>query len=180
MKTNRLSNSIQDALNKQVTNEAEAAQIYISFAAWASGEGYTGILSFLFRHATEERSHMMKIVTYILERGANVKVETIPAPGEPPTSIQNCFEQVFKQEVSNTKAIFKIVKMSFDEEDWATWRFMQWFVKEQTEEETLSLNLLDKIKIAGGANATNDALYILDKDLQKMSDDLQLAERKVA
>lgn len=180
MKTNRLSNSIQDALNKQVTNEAEAAQIYISFAAWASGEGYTGISSFLFRHATEERSHMMKIVTYILERGANVKVETIPAPGEPPTSIQNCFEQVFKQEVSNTKAIFKVVKMSFDEEDWATWRFMQWFVKEQTEEETLSLNLLDKIKIAGGANATNDALYILDKDLQKMSDDLQLAERKVA
>jgi len=180
MKTNRLSNSIQDALNKQVTNEAEAAQIYISFAAWASREGYTGISSFLFRHATEERSHMMKIVAYILERGANVNVETIPAPGEPPTSIQNCFEQVFKQEVSNTKAIFKIVKMSFDEEDWATWRFMQWFVKEQTEEETLSLNLLDKIKIAGGANATNDALYVLDKDLQKMSDDLQLAERKVA
>ncbi len=27
---------------------------------------------------------------------------------------------------------------------------MQWFVKEQTEEETLALNLLDKIKIAGG------------------------------
>ena len=41
--------------------------------------------------------------------------------------------------------------MSFDEEDWATWHFMQWFVKEQTEEETLALNLLDKIKISGGA-----------------------------
>jgi ferritin len=37
--------------------------------------------------------------------------------------------------------------MSFDEEDWATWHFMQWFVKEQTEEETLALNLLDKIKL---------------------------------
>ena len=180
MKTNRLSNSIQAALNKQVTNEAEAAQIYISFATWASGEGYAGISNFLFRHATEERSHMMKIVAYILERGATVKVEPIPAPGESPTSIQNCFEPVFKQEVSNTKVIFKIVKMSFDEEDWATWHFMQWFVKEQTEEETLSLNLLDKIKIAGGANVTNDALYILDKDLQKMSDHLQLAERKIA
>jgi ferritin len=180
MKTNRLSTSIQDALNKQVTNEAEAAQLYIAFAAWASGEGYAGISNFLFRHANEERGHMMKIVAYILERGANVKVETIPAPGEPPTSIQNCFEQVLKQEVSNTKAIFKIVKMSFDAEDWATWHFMQWFVNEQTEEETLSLNLLDKIKIAGGANATNDALYILDKDLQRMSDHLQLAERKIA
>ena len=49
----------------------------------------------------------------------------------------------------NTKAVYKIVKLSLDEEDWATWNFMQWFVKEQTEEETLALNLLDKIKIAG-------------------------------
>jgi ferritin len=47
--------------------------------------------------------------------------------------------------------------MSFDEEDWATWYFMQWFVKEQTEEETLALNLLDKIKIAGGVNASGEA-----------------------
>ena len=30
--------------------------------------------------------------------------------------------------------------MSLKEEDWATWNFMQWFVKEQIEEETLALN----------------------------------------
>lgn len=177
MKTNRLSNSLQTALNTQMTKEAEAAQIYLSFAAWASDEGYAGIANFLFRHANEERSHMMKIVTYILERGAKVKIEAIPAPGKTPTSILNCFEQVFEQEVANTKAIFKIVKKSFEEEDWATWQYLQWFVQEQTEEETLSLNLLDKIKIAGGANATSDALYLLDKDLQKMSDAMLSSEK---
>ena len=70
--------------------------------------------------------------------------------------------------------------MSFEEEDWATWHFMQWFVKEQTEEETLALNLLDKIKIAGGVNASGEALYNLDKDLQTKSDDAVLAEDKTA
>ena len=45
----------------------------------------------------------------------------------------------------------------------ATWHFMQWFIKEQTEEETLALNLLDKIKISGGATASGDALYNIDK-----------------
>lgn len=44
---------------------------------------------------------------------------------------------------------YEMVKMSCVEEDWATWHLMQWFVKEQTEEETLALNLLDKINIAG-------------------------------
>lgn len=114
----------------------------------------------------------------LLERGAKVNIEAIPAPPQQPTSIQNCFEQIFEQEVDNTRGIYKLVKMSFDEEDWATWHFMQWFVKEQTEEETLALNLLDKIKIAGGVSASGEALYNLDKDLQTKSGDAVLAEEK--
>lgn len=180
MEKNRLSNSLQAALNTQMTKEAEAAQIYLAYAAWASGEGYAGIANFLFRHAGEERNHMMKFLEYILERGAKVQLEAIAAPGKAPTNIQECFDRVFEQEVDNTKSIYKIVKMSFDEGDWATWHFMQWFVKEQTEEETLALNLLDKIKIAGGKNASGEALYILDKDLQSKSDDATLAEEKTA
>jgi ferritin len=66
--------------------------------------------------------------------------------------------------------------MSFDEEDWATWNFMQWFVKEQTEEETLALNLLDKIKIAGGEKASDSALYALDRELKTKPDDATLAQ----
>ena len=70
--------------------------------------------------------------------------------------------------------------MSLDEEDWATWRFMQWFVKEQTEEEKLSINLLDKIRIAGGEKASGDVLYALDRDLEKTPDEAILAENKTA
>jgi len=165
-----------EVLNEQMTKEAHAAQIYLSYAAWADDKGYEGIANFLFRHAHEERNHMMKILEYILERGAKVKVTAIPAPDSDPKSIYNLFEKVFMQEVQNTQAIYKIVKMSFDEMDWATWNFMQWFVKEQVEEETLAMNLLDKAKIAGGENAKDDALYQLDKDLAKTPDEARLAE----
>jgi ferritin len=180
MNTNRLSESLRVALNDQMTKEGHASQIYISYAAWAAGEGYDGIANFLFRHAEEERNHMMKVLEYILARGAKVKVKAIPAPLPDPTSVQNCFDKVFEQEVDNTKSIYKIVKMSLTEEDWATWRFMQWFVKEQTEEEELALSLLDKVKIAGGEKATSSALYSLDKDLKKEPDDVVLPEEKTA
>ena len=60
--------------------------------------------------------------------------------------------------------------MSFDEEYWATWNFIQWFVKEQIEEETLAMELLDKLKIAGGEKASSDALYSFDRDLGKTAD----------
>lgn len=180
MNTNRLSVTIQTALNAQMTKEAHASQIYLSYAAWAAEQGYDGISNFLFRHAQEERNHMMKVLEYILERGGEVKVEAIPAPPPNPTSVQHCFEKVLEHEIDNTNAIYRIVKMSFTEEDWATWNFMQWFVKEQTEEETMALNLLDKIKIAGGLKASGDALYNLDRDLEKTPDDAVLAQEKTA
>lgn len=180
MNTNRLSANIQSALNEQMTREAHAAQIYLSYGAWADSEGFNGIANFLFRHAEEERNHMMKLLEYIMERGGSVKIEAIPAPTANPTNIQNCFEKVFEQEIDNTKWIYKLVKMSLDAEDWATWRFMQWFVKEQTEEEKLSINLLDKIKIAGGNKASGDVLYALDRDLEHEPDEAILAENKTA
>ena len=176
MKTNRLSETLTQTLNDQMTKEAHASQIYLSYAVWADSEGYGGIANFLFRHSGEERNHMMKILEYILKRGAKPRILTIPAPPSDPTSVNNCFEKVFQHEVDNTNAVYKIVKMAFDEEDWITWNFMQWFVKEQDEEETLALELLDKIKISGGEKATAEALYELNKDLGKTPDNATLAQ----
>lgn len=176
IKTSRLSENLSKALNEQMTVEAHASQIYLSYGAWADGNGYGGIANFLFRHAAEERNHMMKFLQYILKRGAKVIVTSIPAPTADPLSVNNCFEKIFQQECDNTKSIYKLVKMSLEEEDWATWNFMQWFVKEQTEEENLAISLLDKIKIAGGEKATSTALYELDKDLQSAPDEVKLAQ----
>jgi ferritin len=137
METNRLSPTLAAALNAQMTNEAHNAQIYLAYA-------------------NEERNHMMKFLEYILKRGAKVVVTAIPAPGANPTSVNDCFEKVFKYEVENTTKIYDIVNMAMAEKDWATWNFLQWFVKEQTEEETLALDLLSKIKVAGGEKAAHD------------------------
>jgi ferritin len=176
MNVNRLSKTLAAALNGQMTKEAHASQIFLSYGAWADRQGFGGTANFLFRHAQEERNHMMKIMEYILKRGGEVKVTAIPAPPANPSSLNNCFEKVFGHEVDNTQAIYTVVKLSLKEEDWATWNFMQWFVKEQTEEETMAINLLDKIKIAGGEKADKNSLYSLDRDLETTPDDAKLAQ----
>ncbi|MGP8215245.1 MAG: ferritin [Bacteroidia bacterium] len=175
MKTNRLSKTLTALLNAQMTKEAHASQIYLSYAAWADNQGFCGTANFLFRHAQEERNHMMKILEYILKRGSKVEVTAIPLPHKDPGSLFECFEKIFEHEVDNTKAVYKLVKMSFEEEDWATWNFMQWFVKEQVEEETLALKLIDKIKIAGGEKISNNTLYLLDGDMGNTPDDVKSA-----
>ena len=178
MNTNRLSESICKALNDQMTKEAHASQIYLSYASWLNAQGYEGVANFLFRHANEERNHMMKFLEYILERGSTVSIQPIPGPGPSPVNVYDCFQKTFQQEVDNTESIYKIVKQSFDEADWATWNFLQWFVKEQTEEETLIMNMLDKLKIAGGEKASGESLYSIDRDLKSTPDEADLAQEK--
>jgi len=175
MNTNRLSKELEAILNRQVTKEAEAAQIYLSYGAWADGEGFGGISKYLFRHSQEERNHMMKVIQYIMERGGKVKIEAVKSPPADLKNLQDCFEQTFKHEVENTTAIYEIIDMAHGEKDWATFNFMQWFVKEQIEEEKLVMDLLDKLKIAGGPKATNESLFNLDKYLGKAPGEAPLA-----
>lgn len=175
MDTNRLSKEIENILNSQVAKEAEAAQIYLSYGAWADDQGYGGIANFFFRHVAEERDHMMKVMQYIMERGGRVRITAIKAPPEDPINLQDCFEKTFKSEVDNTNAIYAIVNLSHEERDWATYNFAQWFVKEQIEEEKLVMELLDKLKISGGTEATHESLFSLDKYLGEAPDDAPLA-----
>lgn len=175
MDTNRLSKSIEDILNNQVKKEGEAAQIYLSYAIWADSEGYAGVADLLFRHSGEERDHMMKVIEYIQQRGGRAKVTALSAPPPDPKNLQECFEKIFQHEVDNTTAIYEIVSTSLEEKDWATWNFGQWFVKEQIEEETLVMDLLGKLKIAGGPIATNESLLYLDSKIGEQDDDADLA-----
>ncbi len=171
MNTNRLSKDIQEVLNHQVTKEANAAQIYLSYAVWAGGEGFAGVADLLFRHSGEERDHMMKVIQYIQERGGKAKITALSAPPPDPINLQECFENIFKHEVDNTTAIYGIVDISLKEKDWATWNFAQWFVKEQIEEETLAMDLLDKLKIAGGPEASSESLLYLDNQIGEKEDE---------
>lgn len=175
MDTNRLSKAIEEVLNKQVKKEAEAAQIYLSYATWADSEGYSGVANLLFRHSGEERDHMMKVIQYIQERGGRAQITALAAPPKDPKNLQECFENIFKHEVSNSKSIYEIVDLSQKEKDWATWNFAQWFVKEQIEEETLVMDLLDNLKIAGGPKATSESLLYLDHKIGQREDEADLA-----
>lgn len=174
METNRISKKIEDILNKQVSKEAEAAQVYLSYGCWADAQGFGGIANYLFRHSQEERNHMMKVIQYIMARGGKVKIAAIKEPSTDPENLQECFEKTFQHEVDNTNAINEIVNLAQEERDWATHNFAQWFVKEQIEEEKLVMDLLDKLKIAGGANANNESLFNLDRQLGKESDSVPL------
>lgn len=175
MNTTRISKTLQKALNDQITLEAFSAQIYLMLACWADENQLDGVKDFMMKHSQEERVHMAKIIEYVQERGGTVKIDAIAEPE--PKNILECFQAVLKQEIENTESIYKIVKMSMDEEDWATWNFLQWLVAEQREEEKLALDLLDKVKLAGGANMSDAARFDLNKTIGNTGQEFPIADQ---
>ena len=174
--TNRLSQTLCQALNDQITLEAYSAQVYLMLACWADDNRLDGINSFLMKHSKEERVHMAKIIEYIQERGGSVKIDAIKKPEPEPTNILECFEMVLQQEIENTESIYKIVNLSMQEGDWATWNFLQWLVNEQREEEKLALDLLDKAKLAGGSDMTDNARFELNKLIGNTGQEFPVAD----
>ncbi len=180
MKTKRLSKSVEDILNKQVAKEANAAQIYLSYATWADERGYAGVANLLFRHSQEERDHMMKVIQYICSRGGRAEITALDAPPKDPKNLVDCFENIFKHEVDNSDAIYDIVTLTQKEKDWSTYNFSQWFVKEQIEEETLVMGILDMLNLAGGNKASSESLLYFDNKMGVKEDEGELARNASA
>lgn len=156
---------IEEALNVQVYVEAESSQFYLAMASWAETRGLEGIASFLYGHSDEERLHMLKLVKFINERGGHA---IIPALEKPPVdfeSVQNVFQSLLDHEEKVTQGINEVVDTCLQEKDYTTHNFMQWYVSEQIEEESLARTILDKLKMIGDEKS---GLYLFDRDLGAM------------
>ena len=96
---------IQDALNKQVTIEAQSSQVYLSMACWAETQGFEGVAEFMYAHSDEERMHMLKMVKFINERGGHAIVSALDAPPVSFGSFKEMFQELFNHEVAVSESI---------------------------------------------------------------------------
>lgn len=160
-----LSEKVQAALNNQVEMEGTSSQYYLAWASWAENEGYAGISSFLYRHADEERMHMLKLIKFVNERGGQAKIPAIPEPKTNFSSPTEVFHQLYEHECKVTQEINKMVHLCLSEQDYTTHNFLQWYVMEQMEEEALARTILDKLKLIGNDKG---GLYLFDRDIETL------------
>lgn len=161
-----LSKKIESLLNQQVELEASSSQYYLAMASWAEVKGYNGISQFLFTHADEERMHMLKLLQFINERGGHGIVPALKAPPAQFKGIQEIFEQILKHEIHVSAEINKLVDRCLAEKDYTTHNFLQWYVSEQIEEESLARKILDKLNLIGNDKG---GMYLFDRDLETIS-----------
>lgn len=156
--------AILKALNKQVTAEWASSYLYLAMAAWFENENLPGISSWMKIQAKEEHGHGMLIFNHILERGGKAVIEELPAPPSNYTGAEAIFKKVAEHEAHVTGLINGLVELAREEKDYATENFLQYFVKEQVEEEAQSNLIYEQMKMVGSSKGS---LLMLDHRLGK-------------
>ena len=159
-----MNKKIEARLNAQIKLEMESSYIYLAMASWAHQKGFDGISTFFYEHSDEERMHMLKIVKFVNERDGEAIIPDISVPklDYSENNLTKLFQDVYDHEVKVSDKIHELVALSLEEKDYATHNFLQWYVTEQMEEESMVKTLLDKLKIIGEDRA---GLYLFDRDI---------------
>lgn len=158
--------NVQNAINEQIKKEEFSSRLYLSMAIWCEANGYPGAAKFLYEHADEERMHMMKFVHYVNDRGGQAELMEIEKPKPEFDSLLVIFEEIMEHEIYITNAINDLYEVTLNEKDYTTMNFLQWFITEQVEEETLFSTVLDKIRLVGNDKA---GMFHIDKELDGMA-----------
>jgi ferritin len=151
-------------LNKQVNAEFYSSYLYLSMAVWFDGENLPGIANWMKLQAAEEHGHGMLIFNHILERGAKAVLEPIQGPPVSFSNAEAIFKKVAEHEAHVTALIHKIVETARAEKDYASDNFLQYFVKEQVEEEAQANLLYEQVKMIGSSKGS---LLMIDHRLGK-------------
>lgn len=159
-----LSDDILNSLNWQVNRELYSAYFYMGMATYASSIGWKGIANWFNIQAKEELDHAEKIYIYVNGQGRRVKLKEIEQPPQEFSSATDLFNKTLGHEKKVTKMIGDLVALARQEGDKETENFLQWFVKEQLEEEANASGVLKKISSAG---YDKDAIAMVDSQLLK-------------
>ncbi|MGH2763846.1 MAG: ferritin [Thermoleophilaceae bacterium] len=131
-----------EALNEQIGREFRAAHQYTAVGAWYDRETFPRLAKFFYDQADEERGHAMKMLNYLRDTGADLRLGEIAAPR---TSFDDHVAPIrlsLEHERKVTVAISGLFDIARETNDYASESFMQWFVDEQVEEEATMEALL--------------------------------------
>ena len=128
-----------ELLNDQINKELYSAYLYLDIANYYDDKGLDGFANWYEIQAKEEMDHAMLIYHYLHNNDQSVTLKEIA-----------------------TSLINNIYAAAQGVNDFRTVQFLDWFIKEQGEEEKSSADQITKMELYGG---DAKSLYMLNSEL---------------
>lgn len=154
--------TVSALLNDQINKEFYSAYLYLDFSNYYEDQGLKGFANWYKVQAQEERDHAMLFVQYMQNNDLKVTLEAIDKPENDFDSNMAPLVKGLEHERYVTSLIHNIYDAAYAQKDFRTMQFLDWFVKEQGEEETNASDLIKKMELFG---SDPKSLYMLDNEL---------------
>ena len=157
-----LNEKMEKEFNEQINKELFSAYLYLDMKSRFSEMNLQGFVNWMDVQVQEEKAHAMGMYDYVLERGGRVELLAIDKPEVECKTPLEIFEQVLKHEEFVTSRINHLMDVADEVRDRAALSFLDWYLKEQVEEESNVGGVLATLRLIG---EDKKALLMLDKDL---------------
>lgn len=157
-----LNKKIAALINDQVNKELYSAYLYLDFANYYADAGLDGFAHWYEIQAHEECDHAMMMRRYIIDNGLKVTFDAIAKPDKKFADNVAPLKAGLEHEQYVTSLINNIYSEAFAIKDFKTMQFLDWFIKEQGEEEKNAEDLLKKMEVFG---IDAKGLYALNQEL---------------
>ena len=157
-----LDKHVAELLNEQVNKEFYSAYLYLAFADFYEEKGLEGFANWYEVQAQEERDHAMLFRQYLHNNDQKVTLEAIDRPEAELSTLMDPLQPGLQHEEYVTSLIHQLYAAAQEAHDFRTMQFLDWFVKEQGEEEKNAHDLITKMELFG---SDAKGLYMLNSEL---------------
>ncbi|MFA5421985.1 MAG: ferritin [Bacilli bacterium] len=126
---------IVNLLNLQIQREFYSAYLYLDMALYYNDIGLVGHAKWFEIQAQEERDHALGFIRYLQHVGEKPILDIIDKPVLVYKDAREPLVEALKHEKFVTVSIENILEAAKAEKDHLTTDFLQWYIKEQGEEE---------------------------------------------
>ncbi|MBR3962018.1 MAG: ferritin [Oscillospiraceae bacterium] len=153
---------VHELLNQQINKEFYSAYLYLDFSNWFKSKGLDGFANWYLIQAQEERDHAMLFYQYLQNESKAITLGEIAKPDKVFETGMDVLKAGLEHEEYVTSLINDIYSAAEEVKDYRTMQFLDWFIKEQGEEEANANGLISKMELFG---SDPRSLYLLDKEL---------------
>ncbi|HAB59155.1 MAG TPA: ferritin [Lachnospiraceae bacterium] len=157
-----LNQEIVKLLNEQINKELYSSYLYLDIANYYADQSLNGFENWFYIQAKEELDHALLFRKYLLNNGESVISTEISAKFDTYKDFREPLAKVLEHEEYITSSINNIYEKAYKLSDFRTTQFLDWFVKEQGEEEK---NSGDNIKRYDLFGSDAKGLFMLDNEL---------------
>lgn len=153
---------VASLINQQINKEFFSAYLYLNFANYYAHVGLNGFENWFRVQAQEERDHAMLFTQYLINNDEKVTLEAIAKPEGEYADHMTPLKAALAHEKVVTASINDIYTAAAEIRDYRTMQLLDWFVKEQGEEEKNAGDNITKMELFG---TDAKALYMLNSEL---------------